>query len=140
MAGRRCNACSWSHLDNEYGDRSRYCVSWTTSIRLSPEGVFMAWLRVVLQNEAGCQIGDAVDIVAHIFPRLDDERFVCLRFIDPYGDTLFNALQAKIVDDESSILKTGIQGHQERAAVERIQSLAKMCQSEPHLYLQFIGD
>jgi hypothetical protein len=100
----------------------------------------MAWLRVVLQDESGCQIGAGIDIAANIFPHLDDERFVCLRFIDPYGDTLFNALQAKVVIDELRVLKTSIQGPHECAAVEGIESLAKMCQTEPHLYLRFIGD
>ena len=53
---------------------------------------------------------------------------------------MFNALQAKFVVDELGILKTNTGDPQDHAAMERIESLAKMCQSEPHLYLKFIGD
>ena len=66
----------------------------------------MAWIRVVLQDESGCQIGEGIDIAAKIFPQLGDDCLFVFRFVDLYGDTVFNALQAKFVVDELGILKT----------------------------------
>jgi hypothetical protein len=45
-------------------------------------------------------VGQSVDVPAHIFPHVDDAHFVSLRFIDPYGDTLFNRLQVPVVLEE----------------------------------------
>jgi hypothetical protein len=94
-------------------------------------------LRVVVQDEEGNEISEGVDLSSSILPPLTDTRFVCLRFVDEYGDTVFNQLQIPIVLEELAVLKVSTE---DRASVEEIEVLARICQQEPHLYLKFIGD
>ncbi len=49
----------------------------------------MALIRVFVQDENGTQVGNAIDFPSSILPNLADKRFYFLRFVDPYGDTVF---------------------------------------------------
>ena len=50
-------------------------------------------IRVLIQDEKGNEISQAVDVPTAAIAQPDDLRFTCLRFVDPYGDTVFNSLQ-----------------------------------------------
>jgi hypothetical protein len=51
-------------------------------------------IDVYLITEDGTKIARAGDsrsfTLARFLPDLDDSSFVCLRFVDPYGDAYFN--------------------------------------------------
>src|SRR6266581_638932 len=84
-------------------------------------------------------ITDERNSLHKILPAPDDASYCCLRFIDWYGDTVFNRIQMETVLDE---LERITQGHQAEDAtlISAIKKLAMRCLSEPHLYLKFCGD
>jgi hypothetical protein len=62
---------------------------------------------------------------------------VCLRFIDPYGDTIFNQLPALL--DELRALHGGAAETDFRKNVERLIGFLE-ASIEIHTYVRFIGD
>jgi hypothetical protein len=63
-----------------------------------------------------------------------------MRFIDPYGDTTFNALQISILINE---LKQSIENTTNPEAKEhgkRLLEMARKVSEEVHLYLKLYGD
>lgn len=82
---------------------------------------------------------DAV-ILRQIMPNPDDERFLALRYIDPYDDTIFNSLQMPSLLEELNRLFQEEMLESERRVLERLRSMALICQERTGRYLKFIGD
>lgn len=97
-------------------------------------------IRAVLNDEKGIEIGDALDFPSGMLPSIDDQEFFCMRFIDPYGDTVFNHLQVPTVLKDIECLKARELTHEERGIVRDLEALCHLCLDEPHIYLKFIGD
>ena len=98
-------------------------------------------LSVQIEDEAGVRDGDpwsharstAVLVGAH-------PGTCCLRFIDPYGDTVFNQAQIPVLLDELHALRER-EPHTERASV--LAELAEFIQraaDRVHVYVRFVGD
>jgi hypothetical protein len=100
----------------------------------------MAFLTVVVQDEHCNAISEEVVVTSNVLPDFDDQRFICLRFIDPYGDTVFNCLQIPVVLEELDTVERASDDPQVKATIKKIKELAQTCQKEPHQYLRFIGD
>lgn len=97
-------------------------------------------IRVVVQDETGNQVGEAVDVPTDLLARPGDARFTCLRFVDAYGDTVFNRLQLPyFLQDLRLIAESGDAAHH-KDAIRRLQELIERCRGESHLYLRLIGD
>ena len=65
---------------------------------------------------------------------------VCLRFIDPYGDTTFNRHQMATLVPE---LEAAVRGARDAASAEHglaVLRLSRSCRDGVHLYLKFVGD
>jgi hypothetical protein len=69
----------------------------------------------------------------------DNDRYVLLRVIDPYGYTVFNQAQCAQLREEVLSLIPSL-GRSDRAALEAILRLIDICVSEGHTYLVFDGD
>jgi hypothetical protein len=63
--------------------------------------------------------------------------FKLIKYIDPYGDTVFNRLQ---MNDLISDLEFIVQIEPDNQLVNEIVLLAQKCLSQPHMYLTFYGD
>jgi hypothetical protein len=63
--------------------------------------------------------------------------FKLIKYIDPYGDTVFNSLQMKDLITDFEVLAK-LEPHNK--LVDKIILLSKMCLEQPHLYLVFYGD
>ncbi len=78
-----------------------------------------------------------------LLPRLlrgfDVSGTICLRFIDPYGDTVFNSRQVTVLLGELTGLRPQLDD-KTRQFVDSIIELGKAVEAEPHLYLKFEGD
>ena len=62
---------------------------------------------------------------------------VCLRFIDPYGDTTFNHTQIAELEKELALIR----GAEDVAQQARsLLSFVRQVQDRTHRYLKFIGD
>jgi len=99
--------------------------------------------EIRLEDEFGNKVdavGDPANFLPRLLPSPEDESFICLRFIDPYGDTVFNRIQIEtfVVEIERILMKTVTS--KERQLLENIQALAERCRSEPHSYVKFYGD
>jgi len=97
----------------------------------------------VLQTEDGEEIdrlSDAEGVLNRLIPSLEDGSFQCWRFIDPYGDTVFNRLQMPQFLAELSVIRDRAGDATTRRVLDVLERLAKRCQDEVHLYLSFRGD
>jgi hypothetical protein len=68
------------------------------------------------------------------------EHFELLRYVDPYGETVFNRLQIDTVLDEFRRLKPYARKPVDERTYDRLIHLAELVKSEVHTYLVFIGD
>lgn len=71
---------------------------------------------------------------------IEDHRFPVLRYIDPYGNTIFNGGQMYPVLQELDHLVTEVSGKNEKEILAGLRELAIYCRDHPHTYLRFIGD
>ncbi len=98
---------------------------------------------VSLQTERGEDIksaGDPRNLLGGLLPSLDDSTYQLLRFIDPYGDTVFNRLQIDTFIAEWRQLYRYAKTDDEHQVIKQVEELAEACREQPHRYLKFIGD
>jgi hypothetical protein len=97
-------------------------------------------LNVELRDEHGAVMAQIVGVTGPwTLPSVVDNDRSMIRFIDPYGDTIFNHLQAAELCTELIPLLSSLTVD-ERAVIEPIVELAQRCANEVHTYLWFIGD
>ena len=98
-------------------------------------------------DENGRELDEVLDgneLLGWLLENAPLESSICLRFIDPYGDTVFNMHQAKQLLSELNNLKAWIEqtDSAKRPAavkyVDRLRQLAERCGL--HEYLKFVGD
>lgn len=100
-------------------------------------------IEVELQNERCNSISETVhdsEVLAQILSDLDDSASICLRFIDPYGNTIFNSIQARILLVEWDTLKQAFSEHNAEEQWAKTRALIIRCSEEMHTYIKFIGD
>jgi hypothetical protein len=97
-------------------------------------------IQTVLEDEQGIQIGTPVDFPSRLLPRPDDIRFHCMRFVDPYGDTVFNQLQLEQLIEDLQLLEISTSNDSDQTAIRELLRLVQQCSDRPHIYLRFIGD
>jgi hypothetical protein len=98
-------------------------------------------IDVVVESESGEVLGKMLDpgnrlVRALNLPGL--EATACLRFIDPYGDTIFNRLQIPHLVAELQALRANVND----ALVQHLEGVLELIRGvhEPHLYVRFRGD
>ena len=64
----------------------------------------------------------------------------CLRFINPYGDTIFNILQLPVLVQELERVLASVSDPQLQAHARAVLDLANQAKGEAHTYLRFVGD
>jgi hypothetical protein len=101
-------------------------------------------ITVVLQNErgeeVGSSVGDPYDFLHRLLPPFDDSSYQCLRFIDWWGDTIFNRLQMETFLSELNRIDTPTLDAPAKALLQDIRRLGEECRNRTHLYLAFYGD
>ena len=100
----------------------------------------MSAIRAVLTDERGTEIGSALDLPSGFLPNTNDQVFFCLRYIDPYGDTIFNRLQIPLLLKDLVYLKERFTTDEQRKIMRHLEAFCQTCLDEPHVYLRFIGD
>ena len=96
-----------------------------------------------LQDERGESCDAVLDprgFLKGLLAEVADLGPVCLRFIEPYGDTTFNRLRmTPFVAELEAVIRTT----RDPVAAEHCRSvlrLAQTCRDGVHLYLKFRGD
>lgn len=99
-------------------------------------------IKVILQTVDGKKEDEILDpeyLLAEIWP-VGDSAFPLLRYVDPYGNTIFNRQQMQEVEEELSILIQKVSSDKQREILLRIQAIAEKCKKHPHWLLRFRGD
>lgn len=100
-------------------------------------------LSVILEGESGDRmetIHDPINYLHTLLPTPDDETYQCLRFVDWYGDTIFNRVQMECVLRDLGRMRSGARSQEELSLLGEIGRLCERCRQEPHLYVRFSGD
>ena len=99
-------------------------------IRLEREnGTPVEWLKESLPSS----------LKLHKLPFYESREFPLAGSIDPYGDTVFNRLQAANLLLEWTQL-TSLVEESERNIMNEVSRLLVACRDGVHLYVRFIGD
>ena len=64
---------------------------------------------------------------------------ICMKFIDPYGYTVFNRSQCAVLREEWTALMEGAPDDV-LAWIQDVAGLIHRCSTELHLYVRFSGD
>ena len=83
---------------------------------------------------------DPQNLLGPLLPAHDDEAFFCLRFVDWYGNTIFNRPQMTTVLAELQTIRAKATNPAQEALLDAIERLARLALVEPHRYLKFVGD
>ncbi|MGH9745887.1 MAG: hypothetical protein ACRD59_07235 [Candidatus Acidiferrales bacterium] len=86
------------------------------------------------------EIPDLESLLSRFFPSWDDESYHFLRYIDPWGETVFNHLQMDELISELKRVRLKASTEEQRAFVDAIEGLASRCKEGDGLYLKFFGD
>src|SRR5205085_4551480 len=106
-------------------------------------------ISAVLRDEAGKQVRDLVDPGEGTFdaagdfdgvlPQRDSD-FALLKYVDPYGDTVFNATQMPDLLGDIARLRGDELRPVEERGLARLHVIAERCRDGVHLYVWFSGD
>lgn len=98
-------------------------------------------IEVEWRDEHGSSLRQLQDAALH---RQDVERApeesVCLRFVDPYGDTVFNLLQVPVLMAELAYAVAAAADDAARARLERVLEFLSNAPDDVHVYACFVGD
>jgi hypothetical protein len=83
---------------------------------------------------------DMENVLSRLLPAWDDASFHCLRYVDPWGETVFNHLQMDELVTELRRIRTQSTTEEQRAFVDGIEDMAMKCREGRQLYLKFLGD
>lgn len=97
-------------------------------------------LSVLLQDEDGRT--EAEFHAPGFDPRILDHvpsASACLRFVDPYGDTIFNQLQVPVLEAELRAVRDGAADRELRTNVEALLAFLRTAH-QVHTYVRIVGD
>jgi hypothetical protein len=104
-------------------------------------------IRVELRTERGEVVRDLSDPSGGTFDAAGDfDRLLrtadgMLRYVDPYGNTIFNGNQATdLLHDVEQLAATSDLTAVEQRGLDRLRAMTERCRDSVHLYVWFIGD
>lgn len=65
---------------------------------------------------------------------------ICLRFVDPYGDAVFNQAQLPLLINELRASQAQQKSDERRTLLQRVGELVERADGQLHTYVKFIGD
>jgi hypothetical protein len=95
-----------------------------------------------LEDEEGRQIQFCHDASGSFYRLLnasDLSGSICLRFVDPFGDTIFNRGQAAVLLEELKLIRAAADPAS-AAYIDNVLRFANTASRSPHHYVRFIGD
>lgn len=95
-------------------------------------------VRLVLCGKAGW--GDPRNRTKALLPSYSDSSSYCLRFVDRFGDVIFNQLQIPFLISELRRQLEKIEDRATRNHGEAVLRLVESVEGKVHVYVRFIGD
>lgn len=83
------------------------------------------------------QVSDGEDILLKFLGSVRVEHTVCLRFIDPQGDTIFNQRQIPVLIEELESLGSFVGDRLTGLRLEKVLALAREGEGMPGAYVWF---
>lgn len=96
-------------------------------------------IEVVWQDENGAVIARGPSIDAILIAHAPAES-CCLRFVDPWGDTLFNQLQLNALLQELRTIADDAQADAVRPQARALAEFAASASNSVHTCIKFVGD
>ncbi len=99
-------------------------------------------IDAVWKTESGEELGRVDDpkmVLAHLASAVDLRGTACLRFLDPYGDAMFNQSQLPTLVEELDAAVTRVRDPELKAQLRAVRALASRAR-DVHTYLWFLGD
>jgi len=95
-----------------------------------------------LESEDGAILDSIEDfnLLKNYIPDISNKNFYCLKYVDIYGDTVFNKLQMNDLIKELKIIQENNKSNEINLFLEKLLDLANKCKNKVHLYLKFYGD
>jgi hypothetical protein len=100
-------------------------------------------IDVRTESERGEAISEVLDPYGRTQALLPDDRDAaspCLRFVDPYGDAVFNQLQVPVLIGEVRKRLRDVRDTDVRTHWEEILRLIESVEGKTHTYVRFVGD
>ena len=91
-------------------------------------------------GETHQMVNDDGFFVSELVEASKKEKTVCLRFIDPYGDTVFNQAQIPYLKSEFSELSDFSLSDGAKLHRKKLLGLIEQASGKTHTYLKFYGD
>jgi hypothetical protein len=91
-------------------------------------------------GQAKAELVDPYGLTARLLASLPEAESLCLRFVDPYGDTTFNQLQLPIVITELAQAIDIVSDPEVKAHGHALLELAREASNNAHTYLKLYGD
>ena len=88
------------------------------------------------------QVFDSMEVIARLamtrWPKLTES--VCLRFVEPWGDAVFNQTQLPFLLAELQSELGLATDERFKEHLQRVVTLVESAQDQMHVYVKFIGD
>ena len=100
-------------------------------------------LLIALEKERGERVetvSDIKNVFQSALTRNKQEFYELLKYVDLYGNTVFNNLQMKILLKDLNFLLENAKDNEEKEIIKAIIVLCDKCLKEVHLYIKFYGD
>jgi hypothetical protein len=100
-------------------------------------------INIRLESESGEAIAEVLDPHGRtkaLLPSYSDSDSYCLRFVDRYGDAVFNQLQLPLLVSEVRRRHEKLEDRATRQHAETILELLESAEGKVHTYVRFIGD
>jgi hypothetical protein len=98
-----------------------------------------AWLVKIDDDERIATVHDMSwsgnDLLRHGSPGT-----VLLRFIDPYGYTIFNRIQCAVLHDEWTAAGENLESEEARRWAAEVAGLLRRCADEYGFFVRFVGE
>src|SRR4051812_42819651 len=100
-------------------------------------------INVQTESERGEMISEVIDPhdrAQALLPDYSDSAWSCLRFVDRYGDAVFNQLQLPVLISEVRRRLEGIRDRAMKEHWEAVLRLIEAAEGQVHTYVRFVGD
>lgn len=96
------------------------------------------WLRHIPPKRV---VTNAANILwIYLSDKWQDPSSPCLRFTNPYSQTVFNRLQMSVFLPEWRAMSQAVSILTHRQMLAQVETLAQQCHDETGFYLRFVGD
>ena len=99
-------------------------------------------INVQRETEHGDVLDEVLDPHSLLVRLVENETNdgICLRFVDPYGDTTFNQAQITVLIKEIQAAIERSSDESVRVHARKVLDLVQKAEGEPHTYVKFVGD